>query len=89
MTVASIAGRISLPTTGPYSVSKYAVEAYCDVIRLTLGLLNMIDNNMCGNLPYISYDMLPTANKSKYDIYANSDMNCAVRQNYYDRLQQA
>jgi len=36
VTVASIAGRLAFPASGPYSVSKYAVEAYCDTIRSEL-----------------------------------------------------
>lgn len=30
---ASICGRVALPITGPYNVSKYGVEAYSDTIR--------------------------------------------------------
>uniref|UniRef100_A0A914W6J0 Uncharacterized protein n=1 Tax=Plectus sambesii TaxID=2011161 RepID=A0A914W6J0_9BILA len=32
-TVASICARVPTPGTGPYSVSKYAVSGYCDVLR--------------------------------------------------------
>lgn len=34
--MASICGRVALPTIGPYSVSKFAVEAYMDVVRREL-----------------------------------------------------
>ncbi|CCD65440.1 17-beta-hydroxysteroid dehydrogenase type 6 [Caenorhabditis elegans] len=36
VTVASICARVGLPGLGPYSVSKYGVSAYCDVIRQEL-----------------------------------------------------
>jgi len=33
---ASIAGRVAFPVTAPYSISKYAVEAYSDCLRLEM-----------------------------------------------------
>uniref|UniRef100_A0A914V7B0 Uncharacterized protein n=1 Tax=Plectus sambesii TaxID=2011161 RepID=A0A914V7B0_9BILA len=33
VTIASVAGRLAVSTCGPYSVSKFAVVAYMDVIR--------------------------------------------------------
>lgn len=36
ITTASVCGRVALPAVGPYSVSKFAVEAYCDTIRVEL-----------------------------------------------------
>ncbi|CAL2029113.1 unnamed protein product [Caenorhabditis brenneri] len=36
VTVASICARVGLPGLGPYTVSKYGVSAYCDVIRQEL-----------------------------------------------------
>jgi len=35
---ASVCGRVALPCTGPYSVSKHAVEAYSDILRAELGM---------------------------------------------------
>lgn len=32
----SVMGRTAIPGTGPYAVSKYAIEGYCDVIRQEL-----------------------------------------------------
>uniref|UniRef100_A0A915DW33 Uncharacterized protein n=1 Tax=Ditylenchus dipsaci TaxID=166011 RepID=A0A915DW33_9BILA len=37
ITTASVCGRVALPAIGPYNVSKFAVEAYCDTIRVELG----------------------------------------------------
>jgi short-subunit dehydrogenase len=34
VTTASVCGRVSLPLLGPYTCSKYAVEAYCDTLRI-------------------------------------------------------
>jgi len=34
--VASICGRVALPAFGPYTVSKFAVEAYADTVRREL-----------------------------------------------------
>lgn len=31
--VTSVVGRLALPATGPYSMSKFAAEAYADVLR--------------------------------------------------------
>ncbi|PAV83041.1 hypothetical protein WR25_02576 [Diploscapter pachys] len=36
VTIASMLDRISIPNIGPYTVSKYAVNAYCDIIRREL-----------------------------------------------------
>ncbi len=33
VTAASIAGRLPFAAAGPYTVSKFAVNAYCDVLR--------------------------------------------------------
>lgn len=33
ISTASVCGRVSLPGLGPYTVSKYGVEAYCDTLR--------------------------------------------------------
>ncbi|KAI6177562.1 hypothetical protein M3Y97_00920900 [Aphelenchoides bicaudatus] len=38
---ASICGRISLPCTAPYNVSKYGVEAYSDAIRAELSVFGI------------------------------------------------
>jgi 17beta-estradiol 17-dehydrogenase/all-trans-retinol dehydrogenase (NAD+)/3alpha(17beta)-hydroxysteroid dehydrogenase (NAD+) len=34
VTTASVCGRVALPLLGPYTCSKYAVEAYCDTLRI-------------------------------------------------------
>ncbi|KAL3082792.1 hypothetical protein niasHS_010594 [Heterodera schachtii] len=39
--MASSCGRVALPTLGPYSVSKFAVEAYADIIRTELILFGV------------------------------------------------
>ena len=38
VTVASVYGRVPGPGVGPYVVSKFAVEAYCDAIRYSISL---------------------------------------------------
>ncbi|KAI6210523.1 hypothetical protein M3Y96_00337300 [Aphelenchoides besseyi] len=38
---ASICGRVALPCLGPYTISKYGVEAYSDTIRAELALYNV------------------------------------------------
>lgn len=39
-TVASICARVPISGTGPYTVSKFAVSGYCDVLRLALSLFS-------------------------------------------------
>jgi len=39
--ITSIFGRVSAPGFGPYCVSKYAAEAYCDVLRVEMTCFNV------------------------------------------------
>lgn len=41
ISTASVCGRIALPALGPYSVSKFALEAYCDTLRVEMHLFDV------------------------------------------------
>ncbi|CEF62393.1 Short-chain dehydrogenase/reductase SDR family and Glucose/ribitol dehydrogenase family and NAD(P)-binding domain-containing protein [Strongyloides ratti] len=37
----SVCGRVAIPNIGPYSCSKYAMEAFCDILRLEMKPFNV------------------------------------------------
>uniref|UniRef100_F1LAU3 Retinol dehydrogenase 7 n=1 Tax=Ascaris suum TaxID=6253 RepID=F1LAU3_ASCSU len=46
--VTSVCSRIAIPMLGPYSVSKFAVDAYCDILRRELSVFGV---NVCAIEP--------------------------------------